>query len=300
VPQAIRGQHLLVALRVTDEHLRHIRVLESQIEGNREVTAALRELEENLVVRIDDSAGETAALVETALTRIEELRGILHRLEGKIDALALSLNSGDGAVRSAQAVRSPSHTIPSSDELDRRLASDEDLGDIVVWWHDTWRGTTRTHIDFSAGSEAAIEALQPENFSDNEVMCFMISMLIGCCGDEYDDGRAIYLRSVWPKLGLDAKMLEPAHAREAMRKYMRWLIAARAALHAQRDRRAPRSAVADHRATARGHRRERRGTCLRGRHPRAPGFRPFVAFPGQPRYGRRTPESGLGVTAGCT
>jgi hypothetical protein len=32
-------------------------------------------------------------LAETALSRIEELRGILHRLEGKIDALALSLNS---------------------------------------------------------------------------------------------------------------------------------------------------------------------------------------------------------------
>ena len=99
------------------EHLRHIRVLESQVEGNREVTAALREIEENLVVRIDDSASETAALVEISLTRIEELRGILHRLEDKIDALALSLNRdhSDGAVRSAQAVRSPSHTIPSSE-----------------------------------------------------------------------------------------------------------------------------------------------------------------------------------------
>jgi hypothetical protein len=94
-----------------NEHLlRHIRVLESQVEGNREVTAALRELEENLIVRIDDSASETTALVEIAFTRIEELRGILHRLEGKIDALALSLNGdhsdhSDGAVRSAQAAR---------------------------------------------------------------------------------------------------------------------------------------------------------------------------------------------------
>ena len=41
----------------------------------------------------DDSTEETTALAETALSRIEELRGILHRLEGKIDALALSLNS---------------------------------------------------------------------------------------------------------------------------------------------------------------------------------------------------------------
>jgi hypothetical protein len=56
---------------MNDEHLRHIRVLESQIEGNREVAAALRELEENLVVRIDDSAGETAALVEIATSFAE-------------------------------------------------------------------------------------------------------------------------------------------------------------------------------------------------------------------------------------
>ena len=72
----------------------------------------LREIEESLIVRIDDSTEETVALVETALTRIEELRGILHRLEGKIDALALSLNGGldsDRAARSAQAARSPGH-----------------------------------------------------------------------------------------------------------------------------------------------------------------------------------------------
>ena len=67
------------------------------IEANKEVAAALREIEENLVVRIDDSASETAALVEISLTRIEELRGILHRLEDKIDSLALSLNGGHSA-----------------------------------------------------------------------------------------------------------------------------------------------------------------------------------------------------------
>jgi hypothetical protein len=121
-------------------------------------------------------------------------------------------------------------------ELDRRLAGDEDVGNIIGWWHDTWRETTRMHIDFSAGSKAAVEALQPRNFSDNEIICFMISMLSGCCGDEYDDGRAIYLRSIWPKLGFDdAKMLDPAYAREAMGKYIDRLIAARATLHAQRS-----------------------------------------------------------------
>jgi hypothetical protein len=102
---------------MNDEHLlRHIRVLEAQVEGNREVVVALREIEENLIARIDDSTEETMTLVETAFTRIEELRGILHRLESKIDALALSLNGdhndhsdhsdrSDGAAR-----RSPDHT----------------------------------------------------------------------------------------------------------------------------------------------------------------------------------------------
>jgi uncharacterized coiled-coil DUF342 family protein len=77
----------------TLEHLRRVRVLESQVEGNREVVAALRELEENLTARIDDSAEETTALVETALVRIDELHKILHRLENKIDALANSLDA---------------------------------------------------------------------------------------------------------------------------------------------------------------------------------------------------------------
>jgi hypothetical protein len=81
----------------TLEHLRRIRVLESQVEGNKAVVAALRELEENLIVRIDDSAGETTALAEMALTRIDELREILHRLEGKIDTLANSLDSSQAA-----------------------------------------------------------------------------------------------------------------------------------------------------------------------------------------------------------
>jgi hypothetical protein len=100
---------------MTDEQLRrHIRVLESQVEGNKEVVAALRELEENLVVRIDDSASETSAMVEIALTRIDELRGILHRLEDKIDALAsLSLN-GDHSDHSDGAARSPGYATPSS------------------------------------------------------------------------------------------------------------------------------------------------------------------------------------------
>jgi hypothetical protein len=97
----------LAAARMNDnEHLlRHIRVLESQVEGNKEVVAALRDLRDDLAARIDDSIDETTALAEMALTQIDELREILHRLEGKIDALAtLSLNGdhndhGDHAIR---------------------------------------------------------------------------------------------------------------------------------------------------------------------------------------------------------
>jgi hypothetical protein len=121
-------------------------------------------------------------------------------------------------------------------ELNRRLAGDEDLCNIIRWWHNAWRETTRMHIKFTAGSEAAVEALQPRNFSDNELACFVtaISIIVitsGCCGDKHDDGRAIYLRS---KLGLNAKMLDPAYVRKVMREYVGKLIAARAELRAGR------------------------------------------------------------------
>jgi hypothetical protein len=101
-------------------------------------------------------------------------------------------------------------------ELDRRLASHEDLGDIIEWWDDTWHGTTRLHIEFSAGSEETVEDLEPRKFSDNEFMCFMISMLSGCSIDDRDTA----LHWLWPMLGLDAaKTTDPAYAREAMLKH---------------------------------------------------------------------------------
>jgi hypothetical protein len=77
---------------MTDEHLQRIRVLEAQVEGNREVVAALHELDANLIAQIDDSAEETMGLVETALSRIDELRENIHRMERKVDALEISLN----------------------------------------------------------------------------------------------------------------------------------------------------------------------------------------------------------------
>jgi len=77
---------------MNDEQLRHIRVLESQVEDNKEVAAALRELEAKLAARIDDVADETTGLVETALSQIEALRESLHRLERKLDTLAISCN----------------------------------------------------------------------------------------------------------------------------------------------------------------------------------------------------------------
>ena len=51
----------------------------------------MRDLRDDLAARIDDSTEETTALAEMALTRIDELREILRRLEDKIDALANSL-----------------------------------------------------------------------------------------------------------------------------------------------------------------------------------------------------------------
>ena len=79
-----------------DEHLRqHIRVLEAQVEGNKEIVAALHEFEENLVVRVNDIADETSGLVENVLTGIEALRESLHRLERKVDALANSRDRND-------------------------------------------------------------------------------------------------------------------------------------------------------------------------------------------------------------
>jgi septation ring formation regulator EzrA len=80
---------------MTDEHLQRIRVLEAQVEGNREVVAALHELEANLIAQIDDSAEETMGLVENVLTGMEALRESLHRLERKLDALATSCNRND-------------------------------------------------------------------------------------------------------------------------------------------------------------------------------------------------------------
>jgi len=71
----------------TLEHLRHIRVLESQVEGNKEIVAALRDLRDDLAARIDDIADETTGLVENVLTGIEALREAIQRLESKIDAL---------------------------------------------------------------------------------------------------------------------------------------------------------------------------------------------------------------------
>jgi hypothetical protein len=102
-PSFRAGKTLIVAreklknLTVSDEHLRHIRVLEAQVEGNREIVAALRELEANLTARIDDVADETIGLVETTLSQIEALRESLHRLECKLDALAISCNRNDRA-----------------------------------------------------------------------------------------------------------------------------------------------------------------------------------------------------------
>jgi hypothetical protein len=50
-------------------------------------------------------------------------------------------------------------------ELDRRLAGDEPLDEIIRWWHDSWRAAVRLRKVFPHGDEH----VQPKNFSDNEL-----------------------------------------------------------------------------------------------------------------------------------
>jgi hypothetical protein len=60
-------------------------------------------------------------------------------------------------------------------ELDRRLAGAEDLCDVIFWWHDAWRAAVRLAL-----KSRDTEDIQPWNFSDNELACFVIAMTSGC------------------------------------------------------------------------------------------------------------------------
>jgi len=119
-------------------------------------------------------------------------------------------------------------------ELDRRLAGDEFLGDVIDWWSNTWRASGELYMTFAYGDEAIRPSVFSDhlaNFSDNEFTCFMISTLSGCCGGDGDDGRVAKLDFLWPMAGLDgAKMTDTAYARQVMLKFITKLEAARTEL----------------------------------------------------------------------
>src|SRR6516164_2015857 len=91
------------------EHLlQHVKVLEAQVERDADLDRRLEELAARLELRIAEAPEELEArlglLEQRVEERFDELRGILHRMESKIDALALSLNGdhhSDGATRSS-------------------------------------------------------------------------------------------------------------------------------------------------------------------------------------------------------
>jgi hypothetical protein len=81
-------------------------------------------------------------------------------------------------------------------ELDARLSGDAPLSDIIDWWSEEWGTAMGVQLEFSSTDEdPGIEALQPKNFSRNELMVFVISALNGC----YVDSReAAGMPSFWP------------------------------------------------------------------------------------------------------
>ena len=118
-------------------------------------------------------------------------------------------------------------------ELDRRLAGDEPLDEIICWWDDSWRTAIRLRKVLPHG----YEDIQPRNFSDNELACFIIAITSGCDSSEADETTRIRtanqlagLQRLWTKLGFEgAKMVDPAYAKAVRDKYWTTLENARAA-----------------------------------------------------------------------
>jgi hypothetical protein len=55
-------------------------------------------------------------------------------------------------------------------ELDRRLAGDEFLGDIIGWWSDTWRASAELYMTFTYGDEAIRVAFSRTTFTISPTM----------------------------------------------------------------------------------------------------------------------------------
>jgi hypothetical protein len=115
-------------------------------------------------------------------------------------------------------------------ELDRRLAGDEPLDDIIDWWHESWRAALRLRKIFPHGDKD----VQPKNFSDHEFAAFMASMLCGC-SCEVERGNAnkvVDLQWLWSNTGIDgAKVAADAdYAWQLMEEFIERLERARAVL----------------------------------------------------------------------
>jgi hypothetical protein len=116
-------------------------------------------------------------------------------------------------------------------ELDNRLGGDAPLSDIIDWWSEEWCTAMGVQLEMSGSDQApGIEALQPKNFSANELMVFILSMLNGC---SQDSSGIAGMRSFWPMVGIDGEKLDdadPAYIRQIAEKYFARLKAARAEL----------------------------------------------------------------------
>ena len=117
-----------------------------------------------------------------------------------------------------------------ADELDRRLAGDEPLDEVIDWWSNSWRAAIRLRKIFPHGDKD----VQPKNFSDHEFAAFMASMLCGC-GYEAENGNAnkvTDLRWFWSNTGIDgAKVAADAdYAWQLMEEWIERLERARAVL----------------------------------------------------------------------
>jgi hypothetical protein len=120
-------------------------------------------------------------------------------------------------------------------ELDRKLAGDEPLDEVIGWWISSWRAATGLYIKFVQGKEDIHPGRfsdHPSNFSDNEFAVFMVSVLSDGCGTVNSDNRIADLHALGPSLlELDtAKLGDDAYVGQGMRKYLERLIEARAAL----------------------------------------------------------------------
>jgi hypothetical protein len=119
-------------------------------------------------------------------------------------------------------------------ELDRKLAGDEPLNEVIHWWDEEWRAAVRLRRVLPHGDEN----VQPRNFSDNELAAFVIAITSGC-GSGPDGKNTIKqlaeLQWLWTKLGFEVVRMSDATYAEAVRdKYWTQLETARAELQQQR------------------------------------------------------------------